>query len=88
MYRKQTKREIPFCLSLRNLILKIQEDKNRFVLLNTFSETRAGKHVPRALMVVDKVRTGTYDQLFHPKQLTTGKRCSKQKLWTPILPQK
>ena len=44
-----------------------------------FSETGAGKHVPRCVMidleptVVDEVRTGTYRQLFHPEQLITGK---------------
>ena len=44
-----------------------------------FSETGAGKHVPRAIMldleptVVDEVRTGTYRQLFHPEQLISGK---------------
>ncbi len=44
-----------------------------------FSETRSGKHVPRAIFVdleptvVDEVRTGTYRQLFHPEQLITGK---------------
>ncbi|KAL6056559.1 hypothetical protein STEG23_027153, partial [Scotinomys teguina] len=44
-----------------------------------FSETGAGKHVPRAVfldlepMVIDEVRTGTYRQLFHPEQLITGK---------------
>merc|ERR1712136_326694 len=44
-----------------------------------FSETGAGKHVPRAVFVdleptvVDEVRTGTYRQLFHPEQLSTGK---------------
>ncbi|XP_067665474.1 tubulin alpha chain-like [Haliotis asinina] len=44
-----------------------------------FSETSSGKHVPRAVFVdleptvVDEVRTGTYRQLFHPKQLITGK---------------
>ena len=37
-----------------------------------FSETGAGKHVPRCIFldleptVVDEVRTGTYRQLFHP----------------------
>merc|ERR1719410_3069004 len=36
-----------------------------------FSETGAGKHVPRAVVV--EVRTGTYRQLFHPEQLITGK---------------
>merc|ERR1711971_925988 len=44
-----------------------------------FSETGAGKHVPRAVFldleptVVDEVRTGTYRALFHPEQLITGK---------------
>ncbi|MEQ2175462.1 Tubulin alpha-1C chain, partial [Goodea atripinnis] len=42
-----------------------------------FSETGAGKHVPRAIFVdleptvIDEVRTGTYRQLFHPEQLIT-----------------
>ncbi len=44
-----------------------------------FSETGAGKHVPRAVFVdleptvVDEVRIGTYRQLFHPEQLISGK---------------
>merc|ERR1712012_298673 len=44
-----------------------------------FSETGAGKHVPRAVFVdlepsvIDEVRTGVYRQLFHPEQLVTGK---------------
>jgi tubulin alpha len=44
-----------------------------------FSETGAGKHVPRAVFVdleptvVDEVRTGTYRQLFHPEQIMNGK---------------
>ncbi|CAD7678320.1 unnamed protein product [Nyctereutes procyonoides] len=44
-----------------------------------FSETGAGKHVPRAVFVdleptvIDEVRAGTYRQLFHPEQLITGK---------------
>ena len=43
-----------------------------------FSETGAGKHVPRCVFVdleptvVDEVRTGTYRQLFHPEQLISG----------------
>ena len=43
-----------------------------------FSETGAGKYVPRAVMVdleptvIDEVRTGTYRQLFHPEQLISG----------------
>ncbi|XP_008837629.1 tubulin alpha chain-like [Nannospalax galili] len=44
-----------------------------------FSETGAGKHVPRAVFVdleptvIDEVCTGTYCQLFHAEQLITGK---------------
>uniref|UniRef100_A0A8V1A7K9 Tubulin alpha chain n=1 Tax=Gallus gallus TaxID=9031 RepID=A0A8V1A7K9_CHICK len=44
-----------------------------------FSETGAGKHVPRAVFVdlepavIDEVRNGTYRQLFHPEQLISGK---------------
>ncbi|XP_072036314.1 tubulin alpha-1C chain-like [Amphiura filiformis] len=44
-----------------------------------FSETAAGKHVPRAVFVdleptvVDEIRMGTYRQLFHPEQLISGK---------------
>ncbi|XP_026976589.1 tubulin alpha-1D chain-like [Sagmatias obliquidens] len=44
-----------------------------------FSETGAGKHVPRVVFVdleptvIDEVRTGTYRQLFCPEQLITGK---------------
>ena len=44
-----------------------------------FSETGAGKHVPRCVFVdleptfVDEVCTGTYRQLFHPEQLISGK---------------
>ena len=46
-----------------------------------FSETGAGKHVPRTVFVdleptvIDEVRTGTYRQLFHPEQLISGKLC-------------
>ena len=44
-----------------------------------FSETSAGKHVPRALFVdleptvIDEVKTGIYRQLFHPEQLISHK---------------
>ncbi|KAF9173930.1 hypothetical protein BGX20_001625 [Mortierella sp. AD010] len=44
-----------------------------------FSETGAGKHVPRAIFVdleetvIDEVRRGTYRSLFHPEQLISGK---------------
>ncbi|KAF6340732.1 tubulin alpha 1b [Rhinolophus ferrumequinum] len=43
-----------------------------------FSETGAGKHVPRAVFVdleptvIDEVRTGTYRQLFHPKDVNAA----------------
>ena len=44
-----------------------------------FSETGAGKFVPRSIFmdleesVIHQVRTGKYKQLFHPEQLITGK---------------
>jgi len=44
-----------------------------------FSETEAGKHVPRALYadleesVVDEIRMGAFRQMYHPEQLITGK---------------
>merc|ERR1712168_40530 len=44
-----------------------------------FSETGAGKHVPRAVFVgleptvIDETRVGTYKQLYHPEQLINGK---------------
>lgn len=44
-----------------------------------YSETGAGKHVPRCVFVdleptaIDEIRTGTYRQLFHPEQLISGK---------------
>ncbi|XP_073085548.1 tubulin alpha chain-like 3 [Manis javanica] len=44
-----------------------------------FCETRAGKHVPRALFmdleptVIDGIRAGKYRSLFHPEQLVNGK---------------
>ncbi|XP_056105959.1 tubulin alpha-8 chain-like [Rhinichthys klamathensis goyatoka] len=44
-----------------------------------FSETGAGKHVPRAMFidleptVVDEIRNGHYRQLYHPEQLISGK---------------
>jgi len=47
-----------------------------------FSETGAGKHVPRAIFfdleptVIDEVRTGTHRQLYHPNQLISGKEDS------------
>eukprot|EP00439_Symbiodinium_sp_Y106_P025766 s1994_g3.t1 len=61
-------------------ILRRHDASDGFDAFNTFfSETGAGKHVPRCVMVdleptvVDEVRTGTYRQLFHPEQLISGK---------------
>jgi len=54
-------------------------DKEDGTFNSFFSETGAGKHVPRAVFVdlepsvVDEVRTGQYRQLFHPDQLISGK---------------
>ncbi|XP_037275549.2 tubulin alpha-1C chain [Rhipicephalus microplus] len=45
-----------------------------------FAETGAGRHVPRAVFVdleptvVDEVCSGTYRQLYHPKELISGKK--------------
>ncbi|XP_053273388.1 tubulin, alpha 8 like 2, partial [Pleuronectes platessa] len=51
--------------------------------INTFfSETGAGKHVPRTIFVdleptvIDEVRTGTLRKLYHPEQLISGKECA------------
>lgn len=44
-----------------------------------FSQTGNGKHVPRAIMVdleptvIDQVKTGKYNKLFHPDELIAGK---------------
>lgn len=44
-----------------------------------FTETQAGKYVPRSLMidlepsVIDEVRSGTYKALYNPNQLISGK---------------
>jgi len=49
------------------------------VFNNFFSETGAGKHVPRCVFVdtdpetINEIATGTYRQLFHPEQLITDK---------------
>jgi len=56
-----------------------KNDKNDDSFNTFFSETGAGKHVPRSVFVdleptvIDEVRTGTYKSLFHPEQLITGK---------------
>jgi len=54
-------------------------DKNDDSFNTFFSETGAGKHVPRSVFVdleptvIDEVRVGAYKTLFHPEQLITGK---------------
>jgi tubulin alpha len=54
-------------------------DKETDAFNTFFSETGAGKHVPRAIFVdlepsvVDEIRTGQYAKLFHPEQLLNGK---------------
>jgi tubulin alpha len=56
------------------------DEKNTENAFSTFfSETSAGKYVPRAVYVdlepsvIDEVRNGEYRQLFHPEQLLSGK---------------
>jgi tubulin alpha len=57
-----------------------------------FSETGAGKHVPRTVFVdleptvIDEVRTGTYRQLFHPEQLISGVHLPSLPSLSPIFP--
>ena len=57
--------------------------------ITIFSETFAGKHVPRCMFmdleptVVDEVSTGTYRQLFHPEQLIRGKEDAANN-YTPL----
>lgn len=44
-----------------------------------FSETGAGKHVPRAIFMdlepncIDEIKTGVYRDLFNPTQMISGK---------------
>lgn len=65
---------LPFILDSDKTVGMATDAFNTF-----FSETGAGKHVPRAIFVdleptvIDEVRTGTYRQLFHPEQLISGK---------------
>jgi hypothetical protein len=57
-----------------------------------FSETGAGKHVPRCVMldleptVINEVRTGTYCQLFHPGQLINDKEDAANNFATATTP--
>lgn len=55
----------------------IKSGENGFTTF--FSETGAGKHVPRSIYVdlessvIDDVKTGPYRHLFHPETMITGK---------------
>jgi len=57
----------------------ISSDANDSSFSTFFSETGAGKYVPRAIMVdleptvIGEVRSGPYKKLFHPEQLISGK---------------
>jgi tubulin alpha len=56
-----------------------------------FSETGAGKHVPRAVYVdlepnvCDEVRSGTYRQLYHPEQIISGKEVREAQYHPDVL---
>ncbi|XP_014397769.1 PREDICTED: tubulin alpha chain-like 3 [Myotis brandtii] len=69
-----------FILDNRKDQLEIAKTEHMDASFNTFfCETRAGKHVPRALFidleptVIDGIRTGKHRSLFHPEQLVSGK---------------
>nr|KAF6389322.1 tubulin alpha like 3 [Myotis myotis] len=69
-----------FILDNRKDQLEIAKTEHMDTSFNTFfCETRAGKHVPRALFidleptVIDGIRTGKHRSLFHPEQLVSGK---------------
>uniref|UniRef100_G1P6V5 Tubulin alpha chain n=2 Tax=Myotis lucifugus TaxID=59463 RepID=G1P6V5_MYOLU len=69
-----------FILDNRKDQLESAETEHMDASFNTFfCETRAGKHVPRALFidleptVIDGIRTGKHRSLFHPEQLVSGK---------------
>ena len=57
-----------------------------------FSETGAGKHVPRDLFVdleptvIDETRCGTYRQLYHPEQLINGKEDAATSMLEATIP--
>lgn len=57
-----------------------------------FSETSAGKHVPRSLYidlepnVIDEVRSGPYRSLFHPETLLTGKEDAASNCMSSVMP--
>ncbi|KAK1345609.1 hypothetical protein QTO34_008071 [Cnephaeus nilssonii] len=69
-----------FILDNRKDQLEIAKTEHMDASFNTFfCETRAGKHVPRALFidleptVIDGIQTGKHRSLFHPEQLVSGK---------------
>ncbi|XP_045444318.1 tubulin alpha chain-like 3 [Pipistrellus kuhlii] len=69
-----------FILDNRKDQLEIAKTEHMDASFNTFFwETRAGKHVPRALFidleptVIDGIRTGKHRSLFHPEQFVSGK---------------
>ncbi|KAM7322566.1 hypothetical protein ACRRTK_018071 [Alexandromys fortis] len=69
-----------FLLDSQHDHLENARTEHRSASLDTFfDETRAGKHVPRALFmdleptVIDDIRVGKYHSLFHPEQLVNGK---------------
>ncbi|XP_041911279.1 tubulin alpha chain-like 3 [Arvicola amphibius] len=69
-----------FILDSQHDHLENAKTEHRSTSLDTFfDETRAGKHVPRALFmdleptVIDGIRVGKYHSLFHPEQLVNGK---------------
>ena len=71
--------------ALADSVLFVSKDVRYFLIganwanFIVFSETGAGKHVPRCVFVdlepgvCDEVRTGTYRQLYHPEQIISGK---------------
>ena len=57
-----------------------------------FSETGAGKHVPRAVYVdleptvIDEIRAGAYRQIYHPEQLISGNHTQQSLMENPLYP--
>ncbi|CAF3662612.1 unnamed protein product [Rotaria sp. Silwood1] len=60
-------------------IIKSVSDSKETSFSTFFSETGAGRYVPRAVFVdlepsvIDEIRRGPYSKLFHPEQLISGK---------------
>ncbi|KAK4341102.1 hypothetical protein RND71_039603 [Anisodus tanguticus] len=61
------------------LMHKTTEEDDDYTFRTFFSETSSGKFVPRSLFidleptVIDKVKIGTYRQLYYPQQFISGK---------------